>query len=375
MLYFENELLLRESGTVGVCTFWSPIKKYKEQFEKDDNIRVMGQLKTARGIDYMEANCQRLGIQNVYCISGKHDINMLSTKLINRNIKYYIVNSFDEIKKHELVTAVEAKVTSGIPILPDNKGGIFDFSFYGEFDQIWQELLYAISIFGGIANSQYGKTKELVNVKFSPIFVKRNLKDNFHNYSSGWEEYANRFITGEPSTDSLYSYGSLIKLCETVSDKHSRCCFYDLYGAWDRGRILSSPPCLTSIQLIERQGKLFCNCMWRSNDVYKALPANIYGLAKWCESKNPDYVLSFTITSAHVYDTEFDKLPTNMITHKGNTFDRRCSISKVDNKLEVLDYEGNVLVSYNLDNFNLLTFLRNHVTNFEHEDYIRNILL
>ncbi len=181
--------------------------------------------------------------------------------------------------------------------------------------------LLQILFSGHETDSQYGKTKEIINMM---ITVKNPYKEVFENKL--YNEYGKDLVNPSLSSDT-YTYGKLLcyyngefnqikaiikRLENNLEDRAA------LASLWIPQKHLtekSNQPCLDAVHVLIRNNKVNLTAYIRSNDMFKAWPINIAGLAYvnhyiWEElhKKYEDLELGYVTTisaSAHIYEQDW----------------------------------------------------------------------
>ncbi|NPA38800.1 MAG: hypothetical protein GXN99_03340 [Candidatus Nanohaloarchaeota archaeon] len=180
--------------------------------------------------------------------------------------------------------------------------------------------LMQIMFSGHETDSQYGKTKELINLM---ITVKNPYDEVFSNKL--YEDYGKDLVS--PSLESeAYTYGRLLcqyegfnqidaiiqRLKNNLEDRAA------LASLWMPKKHLtdkSNQPCLDLVHVLVRNNKVNLTAYIRSNDMFKAWPVNVAGLAYinhyiWqnLSADYPDLELGYVTTissSAHIYESDW----------------------------------------------------------------------
>lgn len=168
-------------------------------------------------------------------------------------------------------------------------------------------------------------TKELLNIQVTIIYPCDS--NNWPIPNTGWtlpalNEYVDKeIISSTVPSGFLYSYGNrlfahppsemnqievIIKRLENAKTTR-RAVAGTLSQTYDCNIYLTSIPCLQLIQFLYRDGKLNMTAVFRSWDVKRAGPANLYGLSKLLEyvanrTNMPTGELTVFAIAAHVYE-------------------------------------------------------------------------
>jgi thymidylate synthase len=208
---------------------------------------------------------------------------------------------------------------------------------------VWPEVLHRILSFGHAIPSQYGATREILNL----VSVFRDPRGILEDHRrAGWlgydqagaEDYARRVTTPWAPADAPYSYGTRIgatgfqgvtTLLETKNDDRgigvSPWLPEDAGGG--RGR-----PCLVWSQFRHVGGRLNLTFVFRSHDYFAAYPMNVAALTSWLVREADTNGLEVgTITclsvSAHLYDRDWNAARAIVDDHlpKGHQWDPRST--------------------------------------------------
>lgn len=180
--------------------------------------------------------------------------------------------------------------------------------------------LLQILFSGHETDSQYGKTKEIINMM---ITVKNPYNEVFANKL--YENYGKDLVS--PSLDSdTYTYGRL--LCDYHGFNQINAIIKRLkYNLEDRAALASlwmpqkhlaqksNQPCLSLVHVLIRNNKINLTAYIRSNDMFKAWPVNVAGLAYvnyyvWDKLKEEyeglelGYITTIS-SSAHIYEDDW----------------------------------------------------------------------
>lgn len=133
-------------------------------------------------------------------------------------------------------------------------------------------------------------------------------------------QYYQQILSPRKPRGIKYTYGSLFSNFNGVKQldimvEHLRKYSYSrraVLSCWNPPKDLNNPhsPCLISAQFNIQNEKLFLSVLFRSNDIYRALPQNCFGLLKFqneVASRLGIPVGTFTIStvSAHIYQENF----------------------------------------------------------------------
>ncbi|GEM_PF-3223998 len=169
--------------------------------------------------------------------------------------------------------------------------------------------------------SQYGKTKEIINMM---ITVKDPYEEVLSN--SLYLEYGKDLISPQLKSDT-YTYGRLLcsyngfNQIENIINRleknlEDRACVASLWMPSIHLTQETEQPCLNLVHVLLRNNKINITAYIRSNDMYKAWPTNVAGLSYinyhiWSRlsEKYEDLKLGYVTTisgSAHIYESDWN---------------------------------------------------------------------
>lgn len=193
--------------------------------------------------------------------------------------------------------------------------------------QAWAYGLGLIRSFGDQVITEDRKlTKEVCNLHLT--ILEPCNPDNYPIQGSGWDlpalqKYAKQLLSGENPSGFKYTYGerlttypdtdghyaidqidyliSALKRCQSTR----RAIAITWVPEWDAGD--DEVPCLQLLDFLIRGGKLQCTAFFRSQDLERAWPCNVYGIGQLmkhtahevgCETGS----LTTISASAHIYE-------------------------------------------------------------------------
>ncbi len=191
--------------------------------------------------------------------------------------------------------------------------------------------LLKIMFSGHVVDSQYGKTKEIINLM---ITVKNPYEEVLSN--NQYIDYGKDLVNPRLDSDS-YTYGKLI--CNDNGINQIDAVISRLRNnLYDRANVISlwipkvhlmqesNQPCLNLIHLLVRNNELNITAYIRSNDIYKAWPLNVAGISYinyhiWKELSDdfPDLRLGMVTTisgSAHIYQHDWNNALKKALTYE-----------------------------------------------------------
>lgn len=190
----------------------------------------------------------------------------------------------------------------------------------------WREILWTVMSFGHVSPTDFGVGQKevlgLLSVIARPSPHFGPLPDWAPFTNDDAERYLEHFFVAEAREDLAYNYGHRLRakwgldqidslVTEITRSGSSR---RALASLWDPATDAESaePPCLTTVQVALREGRLHTSAYIRSNDMFRAYPLNAAALASLQESvraRLPDVEpgpLSILSFSAHIYSDCWD---------------------------------------------------------------------
>ena len=193
--------------------------------------------------------------------------------------------------------------------------------------EVWREALWTVMNFGHVTPTDVGVTQKevlgLLSVIDRPSADFESLPDWAPFTTDDATDYLERFFEPEVGGDISYNYGHRLQtkwgmdqIDSLVSEvERSGLSRRALATLWDPATDIGStePPCLTTVQVALREGRLFTMAYIRSNDMFRAYPLNAVALASLQETvrsrlpsgtdRGPLSIMSF---SAHIYSDCWD---------------------------------------------------------------------
>lgn len=179
----------------------------------------------------------------------------------------------------------------------------------------WRWAVHEIKTRGQKVTDENGaKTKELRNL----VLTVTDPSVGWPIDSSGWdipalEVYAKtEMLSDENRTGFEYTYGERLApdfdYISRLLTKNPTSRRAILVTWWDEDLNSNDPPCLIVLEFLVRDGKLHMTAFFRSHDIERAWPANVYGLhaiQKHIAAKLPGVEpgeITTVSASAHVYE-------------------------------------------------------------------------
>lgn len=203
--------------------------------------------------------------------------------------------------------------------------------------EAWYKILQSILYGGKDLKSEYGGSKEIVNLLttvYDP-YTEKEIR-GFDMPEKELEDYFNHFISptkgafeytyGERimnwghqilSTNAKDGKGGIDQLEQVIKRlKRSPRSRRGVIGLWLPpldGDKIADTPCFIALQFLVRDGKTYLNTVLRSNDMYSGWPANAYALAKLNEyvaeklGLKPGRITTLSM-SGHVYEHNYENV-------------------------------------------------------------------
>ncbi|MDP6509140.1 MAG: thymidylate synthase [Chloroflexota bacterium] len=204
--------------------------------------------------------------------------------------------------------------------------------------EAWRESLWTIMSFGEASPTDFGVPQKevlgLLSVIEQPSAEIEALPDWAPFTAADVEGYLDRFFKTEEQDGVAYNYGHRLRarwgmdqidsLVEEI--ERSGTSRRALAVLWDPATDVGSaePPCLTTVQVVLRGGRLYVMAYIRSNDMFRAYPLNAAALALLQESVRSRLpgtetgALSILSFSAHVYSDCWDDCRQAAEEHEGH---------------------------------------------------------
>lgn len=366
-VYFaENLILGSENSSVGIATLWTPKEFFSSKLAKN-NYRIIGQLYSHDGVNPLLRNILANPTIRTIIVCGLDRISSADTlvKLVKNgiNAKWQVIGkeqaqvekeiphkAIEEFRRHVKIVDLRGKIKPAdvqshldgcaqdvtpwsVPqLFPENKISTERFPAEGSafvyrgncVAEVWPKILHSIMRFGEVKETNYGKKqRELLNVTVvvreeDPNQLK--LIKQFTFTQKEFAEYRPQVLTAQKSPSLTYTYGSRLRdyhglnQIQEMVDKLRQCIYsrQALATTWQVTNDTKSahPPCLITLQALVQYGQLHLTAYFRSNDMYRAWPANAlvlrlvqYDIAK--ELHLPLGLLTTITSSAHIYSENF----------------------------------------------------------------------
>ncbi len=192
--------------------------------------------------------------------------------------------------------------------------------------ELWRKAVNLVYFWGRDTDSERGRVREILNL-FSVLTNLEPGKNFFEYFSkSDMESYVrDSFLNPNEVRDAAYTYGNrlyqfgrLEKILNYLKrHKNTR---RALVVLWDPSRDVENPvdvPCLTQVQFLVRGEKLYTFAYFRSHDVVKAYPENLYGLTQLVKKVLSEIKVEFGrlvvfSVSAHIYEEDFEYIKSTL---------------------------------------------------------------
>jgi thymidylate synthase len=248
-----------------------------------------------------------------------------NVKLIDLRVAVHFPSEFDQLEKvlENLPPFAKPRVfPKKLPDVQTFPGEFFGYVVRGRtIFEAWCEILWTIMTFGHTSPTDYGLDQKEVLSLLSVIEDPGAGLDDVPLWApfkrEEVETYVKRFFEAQKTNDVSYHYGNRLQehwgmdQIELISadlkrSKHSRRALASLWDPVEDG-VSADPPCITTLQAVIRDRRLYFVAYIRSNDMFRAYPLNAAAL---CElqrrvaehlggiGKGSLAILSF---SAHVY--------------------------------------------------------------------------
>ena len=356
--YYKHALWVNDnvdSAFIGVITLWTPKSDVLELIDETNKSKVLtiGNLYTLQGLEWIIRNVCANPIYETLVVVG-NDRNYIKPLLMkgNTNIMseygdceqrfwdYFksnivFVDSIDEL--NDVISGLKRKgdwipepIMIPKPIKPDfatyeSEGTGFivrDSDLY----QLWQRALLHIKMFGVSVNG----TREILNL-MSVLTKKPMLNDEFPAVEQA-SQYIDQICTNKGTDGVAYTYGQRIFGRNQIDEIVDSLCS----NVWQRNAVATTweppndyhiqPPCLVLVTFRIHPSNddkhkyiMYMNTVFRSHDIYKAYPMNLWGLwqlgelvlERIVERTGYDITLSSLTNlsiSAHVYNDDLKLL-------------------------------------------------------------------
>jgi len=397
-MFFENSLILgNPKSNTAIISLWTKKERILE-FADKKNFKILGNLYSKNGINYIIRNCLMDKSIRYLIItgtdlsgSGRAFLELSGNEdFIDKNISLDSISNFlsnvERInligKEKELkstINKLEKKGSYGEPeYFPEFKPELVEFpseknAFIVREDFIGEAYLKIVSLimkFGKIKESEQGeKQKELINVV---SVIKKENPENpkmFDFFRFNLEELKKYFkIIMSPSKiegveytygERMFDYDGINQINSIIEKiKKNPNTRRAVVSTWNvnKDNLSSKSPCLDFIQFLVQDG-LYMTAYFRSNDMLKAWALNAFALRMlqfYVAEKTGITPLELTIisSSAHIYESDFknaEKLAEKEIQNKLETDPRGNFLIYVENneiKLDLLSFDGRKIMSF-----------------------------
>lgn len=363
--YFQHQLIINQNideGFIGIITLWTYKELVYESLSEENKKKVLtvGNLYTTNGIEYIIRNVCLNPVYEKLVITGLDNNNVVSVlkkcepigdntmneyeKLFwdyfKDNIVY--VNNCSEIDEvisnmhksgkgwiHEKIV-IPPPVKVSLSAYENERSGfsIRDSNLH----RLWKRALLYVKLFG----TDVEDTREIMNLS-STLTSEPKLHNEFPGVDTV-EQYLPQVLGDTPTEGLTYTYGSRLHGRNQMKEIVDSLC----EGIYRRNGVATTweppmdyhhpPPCLVLVSFkVQPLGKtnretndtntysLFMTTVFRSHDIYRAYPLNLYALwqlgVKVCDELKLRTNLNIHFTtltnlsiSAHVYTTNMNKL-------------------------------------------------------------------
>lgn len=160
--------------------------------------------------------------------------------------------------------------------------------------EAWFEILWTVMTFGHVSPTDYGLEQKEILSLLSVVERPRARLGRVPHWAPfkgrDVQAYVKKFFQGEKTNQVAYNYGSRLQsywgtnqieslASELSRSGHSRRALASLWDPVKDGQS-ETPPCVTTIQTVVREGRLHLIAYIRSNDMYRAYPFNAAALAE-----------------------------------------------------------------------------------------------
>ncbi len=361
MPWIFEELLIKGNpdSETAILTLWTPKEKIASVLDKN-KYAVIGQLYSKdHGINVLIRNClANKNIRNIVITgadltksgdvlmklseNGVKDHKIIGTDVtIDSKIPEEAINNF---RKNVLISDQRiAKDFSSLELdfpekglygkpekfaetwiekpekFPTDESG---FKIKGKYiGEVWLEALQTIMRFGFVKKSQHSeKQKEILNL--IAVITDENPEEpkwmDFYTFTENeLKEYIPQVLSPKPYEGIEYTYGQRLGNQVEIMISRLKDSLYTRRAVsvtWnvDKDAESENPPCLTLVQALVQDDKLFLTAHMRSNDIFKAWPMNAYAL-RYMQYRIAEDVkikpgsLTMISSSAHIYESDWNK--------------------------------------------------------------------
>lgn len=188
----------------------------------------------------------------------------------------------------------------------------------------WQWAKGSIAAYGDLVKTEDGKlTKEVMNLLVTVLEPLQGWPVEGSGWNmTGLNQYADQLLSGENPSGFEYVYGERLRTYPDTEGNYAidqiDFCIENLKRSKNSRRSVAitwvpdwddhgkEVPCLQLLDFLIRDGKLHCTAFFRSHDILRAWPCNVYGIGRLMqhvanEINVPVGSLTTVSGSAHIY--------------------------------------------------------------------------